>query len=200
MKIIFISGPSGSGKTTFANQIIVKIKNGIILSTDNYYKTGIISKLQSKVVDCYFDKRLSFNYKLFKKDFNYILNNGTSINERSYDFEKKTINNTLNRKKNINTLIIEGIFAKEVSSKIFDQKYYFLELKINKNVCMKRAVQRDIKERGKAKKQAQDDFLKSWNIYYQKSKNKNIKNNANEFTISKTTNTDQILKSYLNEL
>ena len=200
MKIIFISGPSGSGKTTFANQIIEKIKNGIILSTDNYYKTGIISKLQSKVVDCYFDKRLSFNYKLFKKDFNYILNNGTSINERSYDFEKKTINNTLNRKNNINTLIIEGIFAKEVSSKIFDQKYYFLELKINKNVCMKRAVQRDIKERGKAKKQAQDDFLKSWNIYYQKSKNKNIKNNANEFTISKTTNTDQILKSYLNEL
>ena len=200
MKIIFISGPSGSGKTTLSNQIIVKIKNGIILSTDNYYKTGIISKLQSKVVDCYFDKRLSFNYKLFKKDFNYILNNGTSINERSYDFEKKTINNTLNRKNNINTLIIEGIFAKEVSSKIFDQKYYFLELKINKNVCMKRAVQRDIKERGKAKKQAQDDFLKSWNIYYQKSKNKNIKNNANEFTISKTTNTDQILKSYLNEL
>ena len=85
--------------------------------------------------------------------------------------------------------------------KVFlDQKYYFLELKINKNECMKRAVQRDIKERGKAKKQAQDDFLKSWNIYYQKSKNKNIKNNANEFTISKSTNTDQILKNYLNEL
>ena len=200
MKIIFISGPSGSGKTTFANQIIVKIKNGIILSTDNYYKTGIISKLQSKVVDCYFDKRLSFNYKLFKKDFYYILNNGSSIIERSYDFEKKTIDNTLNRNNNINTLIIEGIFAKEVSSTIFDQKYYFLELKINKNECMKRVVQRDIKERGKAKKQAQDDFLKSWNIYYQKSKNKNIKNNANEFTISKTTNTDQILKNYLNEL
>ena len=199
MKLIFISGPSGSGKTTLSNQII-KNKNGIILSTDNYYKTDLISKFLSKVVNGYFDKILSFNYKLFKKDFNYILNNGTSINERSYDFEKKTINNTLNRKNNINILIIEGIFAKEVSSTIFDQKYYFLELKINKKECMKRVVQRDIKERGKAKKQAQDDFLKSWNIYYQKSKNKNIKNNANEFTISKTTNTDQILKSYLNEL
>jgi len=70
MKIIFISGPSGSGKTTLSNQIIVKIKNGIVLSTDNYYKTGLISKLLSKVVDGYFDKRLSFNYKLFKKDFN----------------------------------------------------------------------------------------------------------------------------------
>ena len=78
MKLIFISGPSGSGKTTLTNQIIVKIKNGIILSTDNYYKTGLISKLLSKIVVGYFDKRLSFNYKLFKKDFNNIINNGTS--------------------------------------------------------------------------------------------------------------------------
>ena len=61
MKIIFVSGPSGSGKTTLSNQIIVNNKNGIILSTDNYYKTGLISKILSKVVDGYFDKRLSFN-------------------------------------------------------------------------------------------------------------------------------------------
>ena len=46
---------------------------------------------------------------------------------------------------------------------------------------MKRVVQRDLKERGKAKKQAEDDFLKSWDIYYEKFKNKNIKNNTNEF-------------------
>ena len=199
MKLIFISGPSGSGKTTLSNQIIVKIKNGIILSTDNYYKTGLISKLLSKVVDGYFDKKLSFNYKLFKKDFNYILNNGASINERSYDFEKKTINNFLNQKKNIKILIIEGIFAKEFSRTIGNQKYCFLELKINKNECMKRVVQRDIKERGKEKIQAEDDFLKSWNIYYQKFKNKNIKDNAYKFTITKNTNIDQILIKYLND-
>ena len=194
MKIIFISGPSGSGKTTLSNQIIVKIKNGIILSTDNYYKTGLISKLMSKVVDGYFDKRLSFNYKLFKKDFNYIVDNGTLINERSYNFEKKTINNFLNKTNNVNFIIIEGIFAKEFSSTLCNHKYYFLELKINKNECMKRVVERDIKERGKAKKQAEEDFLNSWEIYYQKFKNKNIKNNANEFTITKNTNIDQILK------
>ena len=49
MKLIFISGPSGSGKTTLSKQIIGKIKNGIILSTDNYYKIGLISKLLSKL-------------------------------------------------------------------------------------------------------------------------------------------------------
>ena len=199
MKIIFISGPSGSGKTTLSNQLIVKIQNGIILRTDNYYKTGLISKLLSKVVDCYFDKTLSFNYKLFKKDFYYVLNSGTSINERSYDFEKKTINNLLNKTNNINFIVIEGIFAKELSCTLRNQKHYFLELQINKKECMERAVQRDIKERGKSKKQAEEDFLNSWDIYYEKFKIKNENNNANEFTITKNTNIDQILKKYINE-
>ena len=199
MKIIFISGPSGSGKTTLSKQIIVKIKNGIILSTDNYYKTGLISKLLSKIVDGYFDKRISFDYKLFKKDFDYIINNEISINERSYDFEKKKINNFLKKTNNVNLIIIEGIFAKEFSRTLFNQKYYFLELKINKNECMKRVVQRDIKERGKTKKQAEEDFFKSWDVYYQKFKDKNIKNNSNELTITKNTNIDKILKNYLND-
>ena len=194
MKLIFISGPSGSGKTTLSKRIIGKIKNGIILSTDNYYKVGLISKFLSKFVASYFDRSISFNYKLFKKDFNFILNNGISIQERSYNFEKKIINNFFNETNNINFLIIEGIFAKEFSGTLRNQNYTFLELKINKNECMKRVILRDLKERGKAKKQAEDDFLKSWDIYYEKFKNKNIKNNANEFTITKDTNIDQILK------
>ena len=194
MKLIFISGPSGSGKTTLSKKIIGKIKNGIILSTDNYYKVGLISKLLSKFVASYFDRSISFNYKLFKKDFNFILNNGISIQERSYNFEKKIINNFFYETNNINFLIIEGIFAKEFSGKLPNQNYSFLELKINKNECMKRVILRDLKERGKAKKQAEDDFLKSWDIYYEKFKNKNIKNNPNEFTITKDTNIDQILK------
>ena len=67
MKLIFISGPSGSGKTTLSNQIIQKNKNGIVLSTDNYYKTGLISKLLSIFVEGFFDRSISFNNKLFKK-------------------------------------------------------------------------------------------------------------------------------------
>ena len=50
MKLIFISGPSGSGKTTLSNQILAKIKNGMILSTDNYYNTGLLSKILSKFI------------------------------------------------------------------------------------------------------------------------------------------------------
>ena len=112
MKLIFISGPSGSGKTTLSKKITGKFKNGFILSTDNYYKTGLISKFLSNFVESYFDRSISFNLKLFKKDFNFILKNRISINERSYNFEKKTVNNLLNKTNNINFLIIEGIFAK----------------------------------------------------------------------------------------
>jgi len=87
MKLIFISGPSGSGKTTLSNQIIKKNKNGIVLSTDNYYKTGLISKLLSKFVEGFFDKSISFNKKLLKKDFEFIYKNGISIRDRYYNFE-----------------------------------------------------------------------------------------------------------------
>ncbi len=194
MKLIFVSGPSGSGKTTLSKEIIGKMKNGIILSTDNYYKIGLLSKLLSKFVEGYFDRRISFDYKLFKKDFNFILKNGFSIHERSYNFENKTISNFLKKTNNINFLIVEGIFAKEFSSTLCNQNYSFLELKTNKNECMKRVIKRDLKERGKAKKQAKIDFLKSWEIYYKKLKNKNIKNNVNEFTIKNNTNIDQLLK------
>ena len=63
---------------------------------------------------------------------------------------------------------------------------------------MKRVVQRDINERGKDKKQAQNDFLKSWNIYYEKFKPNNIKNNANKFIIERNTDVDYILKKLFN--
>jgi len=198
MKLIFISGPSGSGKTTLSNQIILKNKNGFVLSTDNYYKTGLISKLLSKFVEGYFDKMISFNYKLFKKDFDFIVKNGISIHDRFYNFEKKKIQNILNKTKNISYLIVEGIFAEEFSKTIYNRNYYFLEIKYKKNECMKRVVQRDFKERGKDKIQAEIDFLKSWDIYYEKFKTNRTKKNKNKFTINKKTDIDKLLKKLFN--
>ena len=198
MKLIFISGPSGTGKTTLSNQIINKIKNGFVLSTDNYYKTGLVSKLISKFVKGYFDRSISFNYKLFEKDFNFIVKNEISIYQRSYDFKKQKIKNYLKETKNINYLIIEGIFAKEFLKTLNSNNFYFIELKINKKVCMKRAILRDFKERGKDKKQAENDFLNSWDIYYKKFKNTSIKNKANSFIVRKISNIDKILNKIFN--
>ena len=198
MKLIFISGPSGSGKTTLSNQIIEKTKNGIVLSTDNYYKTGLISKLLSKILRNYFDRIISFNYKLFKKDFNFIVKNEISINQRFYDFEKQKTKNFLKETNNIKYLIVEGIFDREFSITLDSNNFYFLELKINKKECMRRAIVRDLKERGKVKKKAENDFLNSWDIYYKKFKNKSMKNKANEFNIRKNTDIDKILNKIFN--
>ena len=198
MKLIFISGPSGSGKTTLSNQIIKKNKNGIVLSTDNYYKTGLISKLLPKFIEGFFDRSISFNSKLFKKDFDFIYKNGISICDRYYNFEKKTIQNILKETNNISFLIVEGIFAKEFSNTLNNKDYIFLEIKTKKNECMKRVVQRDIKERGKDKRQAENDFLKSWSIYYEKFNPNSIKNHTNKFIIEKNTDIDHILKKLFN--
>ena len=198
MKLIFISGPSGSGKTTLSNQIIKKNKNGIVLSTDNYYKTGLISKLLTKFIEGFFDRSISFNKELFKKDFDFIYKNGVSIYDRYYNFEKKTTQNILNETNNISFLIVEGIFAKEFSKTLNNKDYIFLEIKTKKNECMKRVVQRDIKERGKEKQQAENDFLKSWSIYHKKLKPNIIKNNTNKFIIEKNTDIDLILKKLFN--
>ena len=63
---------------------------------------------------------------------------------------------------------------------------------------MARAIQRDVNERGKEKKQAKNDFLKSWDIYYAKFKNKTFKRNKDEIIITKNTNIDQLLKKIFN--
>ena len=198
MKLIFISGPTGSGKTTLSNKLIKKNKNGFVLSTDNYYKTGLISKILSKFVKGFFDRSISFNYKLFKNDFDFIYKNGISMNDRYYNFKKKTIQIISNETNNISFLIVEGIFAKEFANTLSNQNYYFLEIKTKKNKCMKRVLKRDLKERGKDKKQAKKDFLKSWDIYYKKFKPNSINKNRNKFFIRKKTDMDHIMKKLFN--
>ena len=136
--------------------------------------------------------------KLFKKDFDFIYKNGISICDRYYNFEKKTIQNILNETNNISFLIVEGIFAKEFANRLNNQNYYFLEIKTKKNKCMKRVIQRDLKERGKYKKQAKNDFLKSWEIYHKKSNLKSIKKNTNKFIIKKNGDIVNILKKLFN--
>ena len=112
--------------------------------------------------------------------------------------KKKTIQNIINETFNISFLIVEGIFAKEFLNTLNNKDYIFLEIKTKKNECMKRVVQRDIKERGKDEKQAENDFLKSWDIYYKKFKPHSIKNNTNKFIIEKNTDIDHILKKLFN--
>ena len=196
MKVIIISGPTGSGKTSISKQIVKFFKNGFVLSTDNYYKTGILSKILSRFVENYFDKKISFNQKLFKKDFNYIVRNCESKHKYSYDFKNKSINKIRNSKSNIEFIIVEGIFAIDLFANSKKDNYFFIELKSNKYSCMNRVIIRDIIERGKTKKVAKKDFLKSWDFYL--NKNNRLKINNKKIIYSNTIDLYLLIKKILN--
>ena len=168
MNVIIISGPTGSGKTTLSNLILNKFQNGIELSTDNYYKVGLMSKVLSRIVDGFFDRKISFNYKLFKKDFKYICKNRKFDHIYSYNFINKTIKISYKKNINIEYIIVEGIFTKDLLRDFKKHNCIFIELETNKESCMNRVINRDLIERGKNKHLAENDFLKSWNIYYGK--------------------------------
>ena len=196
MKIIFISGPTGSGKTTLSKRIAKEIKNSTILSTDDYYKTGTISKLLSFLIKGYFDRTISFNYELFQKDFEFICKNREFKKKSLYDFREKRIKTFLIKKTNIKLLIIEGIFAKDFLCKSNNHNSFFIEINAKKDLCMRRAINRDIKERGKSKKLAKSNFLKSWDLYYQK--NSNTSEILNPFNYSSETDINFLLKKIIN--
>ncbi len=176
MQLIIISGPSGSGKTTLSKIILKRLKDGIILNTDNYYKTGIISQIISKTVTCYFDRKISFNYNLFKEDLEFILKNGFSNFSYLYNFKSKSKKKIYKKSKNIRFIIIEGIFGQEIFKSLSSNNCIFIKIKTKKKTCMKRVIKRDFLERGKSKSLAKKDFLKAWEIFY-KDKNKNISRN-----------------------
>ena len=114
MQLIIISGPSGSGKTTLSEIILKKLKYGLILNTDNYYRTGILSKVLSKIIPSYYDKKISINFQLFNRDLEFILKNGFSNFSYKYNFKNKSIKKIYKNTKNIRFIIIEGIFGQEI--------------------------------------------------------------------------------------
>ena len=198
MQLIIISGPSGSGKTTLSTIILKKLKDGIILNTDDYYKTGLISQILSKTVTSYFDRKISFNYRLFKKNLEFILKNGFSNFSYDYDFKSKSIKRRNQKIKNIKFIIVEGIFGEEIIKSLSGDDYILINLKINKQSCMKRVIKRDFEERGKNKNLAKRDFIKAWELFH-KNKNENHKKNyLKKIDIKNQSDLQYLLKNLIN--
>ena len=194
MYLIIISGPSGSGKTTLSKIILNELKYGIILNTDNYYRTGIISQILSKIVTCYFDRKISFNHKLFKKDLRFVLKNGFANYSYEYNFKNKSIKKVFKITKDVKFIIVEGIFGHEILKSLLLNNCILIKLKTNKKSCMKRVYIRDFKERGKSKKIAQKDFLQAWEIFYKNEKKVNPTNYLKKIVIRKESEINFLLK------
>ena len=198
MQLIIINGPSGSGKTTFSKKLSKELKYGIILNTDNYYKTGIISRILSKIVPYYFDRKISFNIKIFKRDLDFILKNGYSNYSYNYDFKKKTNKKVYKKTTPIKYVIIEGIFGKEIIEFSSYSNSILIQLKTNKQTCMERVIKRDFKNRGKTKNNAQRDFLNAWKLFHRKQKKINSKNFKKEFLVKNKDNRRIAIKQIIN--
>jgi len=197
MKIIIITGPSGSGKTSLAKKLDFELENCHIISTDDYYKTGKISNLLSKLIESYFDRRISLDSKLLKKTISKILKDKEINYSYKYDFIKKRKEIVRKKSSCIKNLIIEGIFALELLQFISSNNYLLIRLKIDKEICMKRIKKRDNLERGKSKRNSIEDFIKAWNIYQNKEKSYQISDKGKELIFKKDPNTKTILKNYL---
>ena len=198
MQLIIISGPSGSGKTTLSKKILKKLKNGIILNTDNYYKTGIISQIFSKIVTCYFDRIISFNHRLFKRDLEFILKNGFSNVSYEYNFKKRSIKKLYENTNNIKFVIIEGIFGKEIIKSFSVDNYILINLRTNKKSCMKRVIKRDYEERGKDKNLSKKDFKNAWEWFYKNEKKNKSINYLKKINVENKGDLNSLLKNLTN--
>ena len=198
MQLIVISGPSGSGKTTLSKRILKKIKNGIILNTDNYYRTGILSQILSRTLTSYFDRKISFNYGLFKRDLEFIVKNGFSDFSYKYNFKRKSIKKVYQNTKNIRFLIIEGIFGQEILKTLSKENCLLIKLKANKQTCLNRVIKRDFLERGKSKDLAKRDFIKAWELFHENKNKYNSRNNLNTIVIKKKSDIDLLIKTIFN--
>ena len=170
MKLIFITGPSGSGKTTISKYISQYLTNSYVLSTDNYYKTGFISKISSQIIKSYFDKILSHEQSLIKKDIDYILKHNSINHFYKYDFIKKTTKKYLKNISNIQNLIVEGIFSLELTDFFSENQYLLIRLHEKKSICRERISERDSIERGKNKILNLYEFNDGWRLYNKKEK------------------------------
>ena len=198
MQLIIISGPSGSGKTTLSTIILKKLKDGIILNTDDYYKTGLISQILSKTVTSYFDRKISFNNRLFKKNLEFILKNGFSNFSYEYDFKSKSIKKRNQKIKNIRFIIVEGIFGEEIIKSLSGDDYILINLKTNKQSCMKRVIKRDFEERGKNKNLAKRDFIKAWELFHKNKKENHKRNYLKKIDIKNQSEIQYLLKNLTN--
>ena len=194
MQLIIITGPSGSGKTSLGKELLKNLKNAHIISTDDFYKTGLISNLLSKFIKSYFDKKISYNKKLVKNYIKKILKDKNIDYYYKYNFKKRNREIIYKKSSNIKILIIEGIFVMDLMEIFSKYDYLLINLKINKSICMKRVIYRDQKERGKDKKKCIEDFNKAWKIYERKKNNTMNIDKERELVFKKDSKFDEIIE------
>ena len=177
MELIVITGASGSGKSYLSNKLARSFKNSIVIRTDSYYRDDFLIKYYSKYSDDIYDRLFSIKHKELIQTLSSILKKEKTSKYYSYDFKKKLSTNLKKNNKFIyktKFLILEGIFSHRLDLDYSDS--INIICKETRDICYKRRLIRDIKERNREKNEIIKRFDKSWNLYHQHLNNY-IKNN-----------------------
>tara|TARA_B100001250_G_C19672190_1_gene731983 strand:- start:37 stop:636 length:600 start_codon:yes stop_codon:yes gene_type:complete len=165
MIIIVVTGPSGSGKTFLANKISKDLNNCIVLKTDSYYKDNFYIRFFSLFIKDIYDRFISISDRNLLKTIESIKNNEENITYYNYKFNCKKSSKIIRKNKN-NTkyLIVEGIFSHRINLN-YKNSTNILCIE-TKEICFKRRLRRDQIERGRTKKEVNERFSKSWNLFF----------------------------------
>ena len=177
MNLIVITGASGSGKTYLSNKLAKSFNNSIVIRTDSYYRDNFLIKYLSKFSDDIYDRLFSIKYNELIKTLSSILKKERKSKYYNYDFKRKLSTNLKKDNKFIyksKFLILEGIFSHRLDIDYSDS--INIICKETKDICYKRRLIRDVKERNKEKNEIIKTFDKSWYLYHQHINNY-IKNN-----------------------
>ncbi len=177
MKIIVITGPSGSGKSYLANKLGESLGNCIIINTDSYYRDNIFIKFIGFFLHDIYDRLISIKRNEIKNTIFSIYNNKKHINFYNYNFLTKRSKLIVRNSQIIGKtrfIIIEGIFAHRLDLNY--QNYINIMCIEDIDICYKRRLKRDMKERGRNEKEVNNRFLKSWKLYFHNIERYNKKN------------------------
>ena len=134
---------------------------------------------------------------MFIRDLEFILKYRISNFSYKYNYKSKSITKIYKRTKNLRYVIVEGIFGQEISKSIIINNCILINLQTNKQTCMKRAIQRDLIERGKRKDIAKRDFIKAWQLFYKNTKKNNACNYSKKIVIRKQSDINLLLKNII---
>ncbi len=168
MKTIIITGPSGSGKTMLTNKLANLFEDSIVIKTDSYYSDSILIRFLSLFTIDIYDRPISIKKKEIQNTLRSIYKRTSIINSYSYDFKNKQSFKSkikLNYKCKEQFLILEGIFAHRLD--LDYQETINIICEEDKEICLRRRLERDKLERGRNSFEVNKKFNKSWYLFYQ---------------------------------
>ena len=167
MKTIVITGPTGSGKSYLSNKLSKLFNNSIVINTDSYYRDNLYIRFLSIFVYDIYDRLLSIRKNKIKRTIISINNKDSLISFYNYDFKKKYSTHSkqiINYKVEKQFLILEGIFSHRLELNYKDTINIVCEE--DKEICFKRRLIRDQKERGRKISEVNRKFKRSWYLFY----------------------------------